>query len=127
MALISILLEMQPTIKKYLSLLYFIIQIFETKLNFHAPIRKRNVHTEQTPRLNPSIRALMRERDKTKQLALKDGSLWSKYKKLRNRVTRAMREAVKDYYAKQIIENQHNPTQPIQNVANHKRSFGENN
>ena len=50
----------------------------------------------------------MHERDRTKQLALKDGGLWLKYKKLRYRVTRAMREAVKDYYAKQIIENQHN-------------------
>ena len=62
------------------------------------------------PWLNPSIKALMRQRDRTKQLVLKDGDLWLKYKKLRNRVTRAMREAVKNYYAKQIIENQHNPS-----------------
>ena len=55
-------------------------EIFETTLNSHAPIRKRKVRTEQTPWLNPSIKVLMRERDKTKQLALKDGSLWLKYK-----------------------------------------------
>ena len=85
-------------------------EIFETTLNSHAPIRKCKVRTEQTPWLNPSIKSLMRERDKTKQLALKDGSLWAKYKKLRNRVTRAMREAVKEYYAKQIIGNQNNPS-----------------
>ena len=58
----------------------------------------------------------MRERDKTKQLALKDGSLWVKYKKVRSRVTRALRETVKEYYAEKSIENQNN-------VENHKRSF----
>ena len=70
-------------------------EIFELILNSHAAIRKRKVRIEQTPWLNPSIKALMHERDR---------------KKLRNHVTGAIREVVKDYYAKQIIENQHNPT-----------------
>ena len=80
-------------------------EIFESALNFHAVIRKRKVRTEQTPWLNSTIKALICERDRTKRLSLNDGSLWPKYKKLRNRVTMSMREAVKDYYAKQIIRN----------------------
>ena len=39
-------------------------EIFETTLNSHASIRKRKVRAEQTPWLNPSIKSLMRERDK---------------------------------------------------------------
>jgi len=71
------------------------------------------VRKEQTPWLNPSIKAQMREQDKTKQLALNDDSVWFKYKKLRNCETKAIREAVKEYYAKQIIENQHNKKQQL--------------
>ena len=41
----------------------------------------------------------------------------SNIKKLRNRVTRAMGEAVENYYAKQIIENQHNPSK-MWNIIN---------
>ena len=65
--------------------------------------------TEETPWLNPNIKTLIPERYRTKQVALMDGDLWFKYKKLKNCVTRAMQETVKDYYVKQIIENQHNP------------------
>ena len=59
-------------------------EIFESTLNSHAAITKRKVHIEQTPWLNPSIKALMRERDRTKQLAIKDDGLWLKYKKTEN-------------------------------------------
>ena len=83
-------------------------EIFESALNSHAAIKKRKVRTEKTPWLNPTITALLRERDKTWHLALNDVSLWPKYKKLKSRVTMSIREAVRNYYAKQIIENKNN-------------------
>ena len=72
-------------------------EIFESALNSPAATTKSNVQTEK-PLANPTIKALMRECDKTKQLALSNGIQWSKCKKFGNRVTMSMLEAVKDYY-----------------------------
>ena len=71
-------------------------EIFESALKSHAAIKKRKVRTEEAPLLNITIKALMRECEKTRQLAQNDVSLWPKYKKLRNRVTMCTREAVKN-------------------------------
>ena len=60
---------------------YAFHEIFESALNSHAAIKKRKVRTEKTPWLNPTIKALMLERDKTRHLALNDVSLWPKCKK----------------------------------------------
>ena len=83
--------------------------VFESLLNLNAPLSKRKVRVEYAPWIKPSIRAIMRKRDLTKRLAIKDIALWPKYKKLRNHVTSSIREAVKDYFSQKISENQGNP------------------
>ena len=84
--------------------------VVESLLNIHAPLRKGKVRVEYAPWLNPSIRAIMRNRDLIKRLVIKDIALWSKYKNLRNHVTSSIREAVKDYFSRKISENQGNPS-----------------
>ena len=51
----------------------------------------------------------MRERDKLKHEAEKSLEKWPAFKKLRNKVTREMRNAIRDYYHGLIDENIGNP------------------
>ena len=51
----------------------------------------------------------MRERDILKQEVEKSTEKWSAYKQLRNKVTREMRNAIRDHYHGLIGENMGNP------------------
>ena len=93
------------------------MKFFESLLDGHAPLRKRNVRTEYAPWINPSIEELMLKRDRTKILATIDTALWPKYRMLWILVTSRICKAVKDYYFQIISENQ---KKPFKNMESHK-------
>lgn len=84
-------------------------EIFESILNLHAPVRKKRVRSQFAPWLTASLKNLMMERDMLKQEAEKYPEKWPAYKRLRNQVTREMRNAIRDYYHGLIDENIGNP------------------
>ena len=59
----------------------------------------------------------MRERDKLKQESEKSPGKWSAYKQLRNRVTRQMCNAIRDYYHRLIDTNRGNPRKMCEIVS----------
>ena len=83
--------------------------VFESILNLHAPLRKTRVRREYAPWLSASLRNLMKERDKAKQMAKGQPEMWPTYRQLRNRVTREIRIAIHDYYSGLIKENEKDP------------------
>ena len=86
------------------------LEIFESLLNSHAPLRKRKVRAEYAPWINPSIKELVRKRDRTKRFATNDIAFWPKYKKLPSLVTSRIRETIKDYFSQKISDGQGNPS-----------------
>ena len=51
----------------------------------------------------------MKERDQAKKDAINSLDLWQAYKTLRNKVTKAIRDALQSYYLGIIDENRENP------------------
>ena len=51
----------------------------------------------------------MKERDQAKKDAINSPDLWQAYKTLRNKVTKAIRDALQSYYLGIIDENRENP------------------
>ena len=75
--------------------------------NKHAPLATKRVLAESLPWLTCEIRELMRKRDFDHKRAQKQKSSdeWIKYKELRNKTTRLIRNAKQDYYSNLIEEN----------------------
>ena len=51
----------------------------------------------------------MKERDQAKKDAINSPDLWQAYKTLRNKVTKAIRDALQSYYLGIMDENRENP------------------
>ena len=73
----------------------------------HAPLATKRVRAESLPWLTCEIRELMRKRDFHHKRAQKQKTTeeWVKYKELRNKTTRLIRNAKQDYYSNLIEEN----------------------
>ena len=84
-------------------------EIFESTLNIHAPLRKKRIRADPAPWITPEIRKLMKKRNKAKKVAINSPDLWQAYKTLRNKVTKAIRDALQSYYLDIIDENKENP------------------
>eukprot|EP00794_Sanderia_malayensis_P003915 gene3915-4457_t len=84
-------------------------EIFESILNFHAPLRKKRIRPDPAPWITPEVRKLMKERDRAKKDAMNSLDLWQSYRTLRNKVTKAIRDALQSYYLGLIDENKENP------------------
>ena len=82
--------------------------LFLTVADKHAPVATRRVRGFSVPWLTPSIKELMTERDYHHKKAIKtDEELhWSKYKRLRNTVSKKMKKAKSDYYSSRLTETQ---------------------
>ena len=83
--------------------------VFESVLNLHAPLRKKRVRSEYAPWLSASLRNLMKERDKAKQIAEGQPEMWPKYRQPRNQVTKGIRIAIQDYHSGLIKEHEKDP------------------
>ena len=94
------------------------LEIFESILNSHSPLRRKRVRNDFAPWLSASLRKLMLKRDRTKRLARSSPEMWSSYKQLRNQVTKEIRLAVSNYYHGLIKENSRDPKKMW------KQSFG---
>jgi hypothetical protein len=73
----------------------------------HAPLQSRRVRAESLPWIIFDIRTLMRKRNFHHKKAQKTKSTdeWDKYRELRNKTTRLIRDAKQDFYSNTINEN----------------------
>ena len=87
------------------------IDLFLSILYIHAPLKRGSARQRRSPApcLSSKIRKLMRDRDKYKILAEKNQMMWSRYRKLRNKVTAELRKSVEAYYKSLVDETSHNP------------------
>ena len=69
-------------------------EIFESILNIHVPLSEKRIRPDHAPWITPQIRKLMKERDQTKKDAMNSLDLWQAYKMLRNKMTKAIRDAL---------------------------------
>ena len=87
--------------------------VFKSKLinliENHAPLQSRRVRAESLPWVTFDIRTLMRKRNFHHKRAQKTKSTddWDKYRelRLRNKTTRLIRDAKRDFYSNTINEN----------------------
>ena len=84
-------------------------EIFESTLDFHAPIKKKKVRAEFAPWLTPKLRKNMMTRDRLKKMATKNPELWAAYARQRNNVTKEIRKAVEDHYKVLVEKNKGDP------------------
>ena len=84
-------------------------EIFESTLDFHAPIKKKKVQAEFTPWFTPRLRKHMMNRDRLKKMATKIPELWTAYVRKRNNVTKEIRKAVEDHYKVLAEKNKRDP------------------
>ena len=54
-------------------------EIFESALDFHAPVEKKKVRGEFAPWLTPSLRKHMMTRNRLNKMAIKNPELWTAY------------------------------------------------
>ena len=80
-------------------------EIFQLILDIHAPIKKKKLHSQTAPWMTPLVRELMIKRDAAKKVAKRSPAMWNLYKKLRNQVTKSIREAITSNYQGLIKEN----------------------
>ena len=82
--------------------------LFLTVADKHAPVATRRVRGFSVPWLTLSIKELMTERDYHHKKAIKTNQElhWSKYKRLRNTVSKKMKKAKSDYYSSRLTETQ---------------------
>ena len=78
----------------------------------HAPLINKRVRGRETPWITSKIKNSMRERDHflTKARSSKSELDWSKYRNLRNTVTREIRKAKGRYYTNLLEKNLDNPS-----------------
>ena len=78
--------------------------LFLTVADKHAPVATRRVRGFSVPWLTSSIKELMTERDYHHKKAIKTNQElhWSKYKRLRNTVSKKMKKAISDYYSSRL-------------------------
>ena len=69
-------------------------EIFQSILDMHAPIKKKRLRSQTAPWMTTLIRELMIKRDAAKKDAERSPAMWNSYKKLRNQVTKGIREAI---------------------------------
>ena len=86
-------------------------EILESILDLHAPIKRRRVRSEFAPWLTPNLRKAMKDRDKLKQMAIKNPEMCSKYARQRNRVTNEIRNSIQGHYKGLIEESKGVPKQ----------------
>ena len=82
---------------------------FQSILDIHAPIKKKRQHSHTVPWMTPLIRELILKRGAAKKDAEKSPAMWNSYKKLRNQVTKRIREAIRSHYQGSIEDNRNNP------------------
>ena len=75
-------------------------------INNHMPLRTKRMRKQCSPWLNESIFNLMKERDKVKKKAIvkQSNELWTEYRRLRNRVTYAIKKAKKQHYTNKLLQ-----------------------
>lgn len=73
-------------------------EISETNLEIYAPLKKFRVRDEHAPWLSPSLRDLIRRRNRAKWEAVGKPELWPEYKLLRNETTNEVNKAIEGYY-----------------------------
>ena len=83
--------------------------IFESILDGHAPVQKKRIRNQFTPWLTASLTSRIMKRDILKKEIEKSLEKWPAYRKLRNKVTKEIRDAIRDYYRRLIDENIGNP------------------
>ena len=84
-------------------------EIFESTLDFHAPVKKKSARAEFAPWLIPRLRKRMMTRDRLRKMATKNPELWTAYAKQRNNVTIEVRKAIDDYYKVLVEKNKGDP------------------
>jgi hypothetical protein len=99
--------------------------MFMKVVDFHIPIRQKNLRKKVCPWISRDIVHLMKERDKMHKAAVKsnDTELWSAYRSLRNRVTRSIRKQKSAYYRGILCDNRGN-SKKIWNCINEVISKG---
>ena len=70
--------------------------IFESILDVHAPVRKTRIRNQFTPWLTASLKSRIMKRDILKREVEKSPEKWPAYRKLRNQVTKEIRDAIRD-------------------------------
>ena len=83
-------------------------ELLLTVIDKHMPFKTKRVRHKQTPWLNESLYALMKDRDKMKKKAIskKEEKFWIEYRRLRNKVTSENRKFKKKYYSDKLCECQ---------------------
>ena len=80
--------------------------LFTSVLNDHAPVITKRIRHDAVPYMNDEIVELMRQRDAALHnymaMPTKSPELFQNYKKLRNKVTKELRQVRKNYYTDKI-------------------------
>ena len=100
---------------------------FLSAVDKHAPLIHKRVRGRETPWITSKIKNSMRERDYflTKARSSKSELDWSKYRNLRNTVTREIRKAKGRYYRNLLEENLDNPSKfwkPVKKLVPNEKS-----
>ena len=85
--------------------------MFITIVDKHAPIKRKRIRSSSIPWVTPEIKQLIFERDKIKHkhAITKNRELWDDYKRLRNKVNKAIKNKKCHYYQHKIEVNKDNP------------------
>ena len=84
-------------------------EIFQSILDRHAPIKRKRLRSQIAPWMTPLTRELMTRRDIAKIDAERCPAMWNPHKKLRNQVTKSIREAITLHCQGLMKENKDNP------------------
>ena len=75
-----------------------------------------NGHVQFAPWLTASLKNRMMKRDILKREVEKPPEKWPTYRKLRNQVTKEIRDAIRDYYGQLIDKNKGNPKKMLKAI-----------
>ena len=86
-------------------------ELFLTVANKHAPIKSGRVRNKNSPWINSEIRKLIIDRDCLKKQAIKTSNRddWIKFKKVKNKTNRIIKETKANYYKSNIDSTSGNP------------------
>ena len=92
--------------------------LFMEVANHHAPLKTRKCRKRMVPWMTPEIRELMRQRDKTHRIAVKERSEqhFQLYKSMRNHVNCELRRARKEYFQHLLLKESRTPQTFWKNV-----------
>ena len=93
-------------------------KLFVEDLNDHAPVKSfRRQHRDQFQFINPELREVMRERNRSKRQFNKSRKPedWEKYPQLRNRLVSMRRKRVRDHFSR-ICDDKHSDPKKIWNT-----------